>query len=170
MNNKQLNNTLREEARFLGLCDEWYGAWREYSLDELAQRMYKGIDFCLKHHWPSNEFIKKNFNRDFLREHGVFVDDEYSVCNVRNSLVLGGSKIRYRYSGNYYGNIRVRDLSLVEITARGNGLVIVHLFERACVRVEQLEKAKVTIIKHSPKVLINATDNVAIKEEYDYLK
>ena len=170
MDNKQLNNTLREEGRFLGMCDEFYNEKWDYSPEQLVQRMFKGIDFCLKHHWPSNEFIKKNFKRDFLRGHGVFVDDEYSICNVQDSLVLGGSKVRYRYSGKYYGNIRVRDLSMVEVTARGDGLVIVHLFENSCVTVEQSEKAKVAVIKHSQNVIVNASEDVRILEEYDYLK
>ena len=170
MTTKELNNTLREEGRFLGMCDEFYNEKWDYSQEQLVQRMFKGIDFCLKHHWPSNEFIKTNFSLDFLRSQGVFVDDEYSVCNVQESLVLGGSKIRYRYSGKYYGNIRVRDHSSVNITARGNGLVIVHLFENSCVTVEQSEKAKVAVIKHSQNVIINASEDVRILEEYDYLK
>lgn len=170
MTTKELNDTLREEGRFLGMCDEFYNEKWDFSLEQLVERMFKGIDFCLQHHWPSNEFIKKNFKRDFLREQGIFVDDEYSICNVQESLVLGGSKVRYRYSGKYYGNIRVRDLSLVEVTARGDGLVIVHLFERACAKVERSEKAKVAIIKHSPKVLVSASEGVRIVEEYDYLE
>ncbi len=167
---KELNSTLREEGRFLGMCDEFYNEKWNYSQEQLVQRMFKGIDFCLKHHWPSNEFIKKNFDRDFLRNQGVFVDDEYSVCNVQDSLVLGGSKIRYRYSGKYYGNIRVRDLSSAHISARGDGLVIVHLFERSCVRVDASEKAKVSVIKHSKDVLVSASEGVRILEEYDYLE
>lgn len=170
MTTKELNNILREEGRFLGMCDEFYYEKWDYSQDQLVQRMFDGIDFCLQHHWPSNEFIKKNFDKDFRRRHGVFVDDEYSICNVQDSLVLGGSKIRYRYSGKYYGNIRVRDLSFVHITARGNGLVIVHLFERACVTVEQSEMAKVSVIKHSPDVRVIASEGVRVLEEYDYLK
>lgn len=169
MTTKELNNTLREEGRFLGMCDEFYNEKWDYSQEQLVQRMFKGIDFCLKHHWPSNEFIKKNFQRDFLRSQGVFVDDEYSTCNVQESLVLGGSKIRYRYSGKYYGNIRVRDLSMADVTARGDGLVIIHLFERACAKVEQSEKAKVAVIKHSPNVLVSASEGVRILEEYKYL-
>ena len=166
---KELNNTLREEGRFLGMCDEFYNEKWNYSPSELVGRMFKGIDFCLKHHWPSNDFITKNFQKDFLRGHGVFVNDEYSVCNIQDSLVLGASSIRYRYSGRYYGNIRMRDDSTVHITAKGNGLVIVHMFERSSVKVEQFDKAKVAVIKHSDKVSVDAPGNVKVIEEYDYL-
>lgn len=161
---------MREEGRFLGMCDEFYNETWNYSQEQLVEKMFKGIDFCLQHHWPSNEFIKKNFKRDFLREHGVFLDDEYSICNTQESLVLGGSKIRYRYNGKHYGNIRVRDLSMVEVTAKGDVLVIVHLFECACAKVSQSDKAKVAVIKHSPNALVNASEGVRIVEEYDYLK
>jgi len=170
MTTKELNSVLREEGRFLGMCDEFYNDKWNFSQEQLVQRMFKGIDFCLQHHWPSNEFIKKNFGRDFLRSHGVFVDDEYSVCNVQESLVLGGSNIRYRYSGRYYGNIRVRDLSKAHITARGDGLILIHLFERSCVNVKISERAKVSVIKHSPDVIVTASEGVRILEEFDYLK
>ena len=169
MNTKELNKTLREEARFLGLCDDWYNAWKEYSQEELVERMYKGIDFVLKHHWPTNEFIKKHFKQDFLRTNGVFVDDKYSACNTPESLVLGNSDMRFRYSGKYYGNINLRDNSTTHITTKGVGLLIVHMFDSATVKVEQLEKAKVVVIKHSRNVGIDAPPDVKVKEEYDYL-
>lgn len=169
MNGKQLNRTIREEGRFLGMCDEFYLTWREYSEDELVKLMFQGIDFCLKHHWPSNDFISKNFSKEFLRGHAVFIDDKYSISNAGESLVLGNSDIRYRFSGKYYSNIRVRDNSLVDVTARGDGLVIIHLFERALANVEQSEKAKVSVIKHSPNAIVNASEGVRVVEEYDYL-
>ena len=169
MNAKELNKTLREEARFLGLCDEWYNAWKDYSEDELVDRMYKGIDFVLKHHWPTNDFIKKNFKQEFLRSHGVFVDDTYSACNTQESLVLGHSDIRYRYSGRYCGIINLRDNSTAYITARGDGLVIVHMLDNATVKVEQSEKARVAVIKHSHNVSVEVSPGVKVLEEYDYL-
>lgn len=167
---KELNKTLREEGRFLGMCDEFYNEKWDYSQDQLVKKMFKGIDFCLKHHWPTNEFITKNFTKELLRENGVFVDDKYSICNVQDSLVLGGSSIKYRYSGRYYGNIRVRDTSIAHVLARGDGLVIIHLFEKACATVRKTDNAKVSIIKHSPDVLISADEGVRIVEEYDYLR
>ena len=84
--------------------------------------------------------------------------------------MLGWSNIRYRYSGRYYGNIRVRDLSKAHITARGDGLILIHLFERSCVNVKISERAKVSVIKHSPDVIVAASEGVRILEEFDYLK
>ena len=170
MDDRQLNMTLREEGRFLGMCDKFYNEKWDYSPDELVAKMYKGIDFCLKHHWPSNEFIARNFQKDFLRNHGVFVDDEYSTSNIEHSLALGCSHIRYRYSGKSYGNINLRDISYAHITARGNVLLVVHMFETSSIKVEQSENARVVVIKHSPRVIINRTGDVTIKEEYDYLR
>lgn len=172
---KELNNTLRSEARFLGLCDEWYNEWKDYSEDELAERMYKGIDFCLKHHWPSNEFIAKNFKAPFLITHGILVDTKWSFAGLRNGLFLGASTATLRYSGRQYGNVAVRDTTKVTVYARGAALVVFHLFEKAYIHAEVSEKARVVFIMHSKEARVDAVTldggaSAEIKEEYDYLK
>lgn len=171
MNEIELSRTLRESARSNGLCDPWYDEWQDDSSAEtLAEKMYKGLDFCLKHHWPSNDFIKENFGLDFRREVNVYVDDKHSVINPKQSLILGKSDITIRFNSNGHGEIHVRDNSRVKLTAKTRSFVIVHLYENAYIYAEQTELAKVVLVKHSKDVTVVTEGNVTIKEEYDYLK
>lgn len=166
----ELNQTLREQAINLGLCNDWQKLWsEEWSNSKLAEMYFKGIDFALKHHWPSNDFFKKNFTQDFLRESNIFVDDKRSVLNPEKSIVLGESHITFRYNSNNAGNVYVRDNSVVNVTAKGRSFVIVHVFDNGCIKAEQKEKGKVVIIKHSRNVIVDCNDDIKIKEEYDYL-
>ena len=76
----------------------------------------------------------------------------------------------FRYNGFSYGNIHVRDNSSAKVIARNISFVIVHLYENASVTAEQLDNAKIVLVKHSDKVSIVAPSNIKVREEYDYLK
>ncbi len=167
----ELSKTLRESARSNGLCDKWYNEWKDScSPKDLADKMFNGLDFVLKLHWPSNDFIKEHFSLDFRREVNVFVDDKYSVANPEQSLILGNSEITARFNGASHGNIHVRDNSSLNLTAKNRSFVIIHLYDNAIVTVEQFDKASVIVIKHSHDVTVKASESIKIKEEYDYLK
>ena len=167
----ELNKELREQAIHLGLCGDWQKSWRkDWSREKMVERMYKGLDFCLKHHYPSNEYILKHFDLAFRRRHNVFVDDKYSVNNPKESLILGTSDMIVRYNTWNHGIIHVRDNSKTKLIARNFSFVIVHLYERATVDVEQLDKARVVLVKHSHDVTITASEKIKIREEYDYLQ
>jgi len=169
MNN--INKTLREQAIANGLCQQWQKKWnRSLSQDELAGFFYDGLDFCLKHRWPTNQFIKENFSIDFLRKVGVFVDDTRSVLNKEQCVILGKSKVRLRYNSSNDGNVYVRDSSFVFLESKGSGLIIVHLFDKATITARQHGTGSIVVIKHSEDVTITADDDVKIVEEYDYLK
>lgn len=167
----EINKELKSQAVHLGLCDEWQGLWKkDWSRERMVEQMYRGLDFCLKHHWPSNDFILKHFDIDFRRESKVFVDDKYSVVNPKQSLVLGKSDITFRYNGWSSGNIHIRDNSSVKVTVKNRSFVIVHLYENSYCVAEQLDKAKVVLVKHSPNVTIVADKEIKVKEEFDLLK
>lgn len=166
----ELNMELRSQAVHLGLCNEWQEQWiNDWSKEKMVEKMYSGLDFCLKHHWPSNDYILKHFDIDFRRKSNVYVDDKYSSLNAKQCLVLGKSNITFRYNGWSIGNIYVRDNSSAKVTAKNKSFVIVHLYENAYVTAEQLDKAKVVIIKHSANVTVVAEKGIKVKEEYDYI-
>lgn len=167
----ELNNELRNQAVALGLCKEWQNSWKKnWSKEKMVDRMYKGLDFCLKYHFPSNDYILKHFDMDFLRHSNVFVNDKYSVCNPKQGLVLGTSDVTIRYNAWGNGSIHVRDISKVKVYAKNRSFAIVHLYEKAYIEAEQQDKATIVIIKHSPDVTVIADSKIKVKEEYDYLK
>jgi hypothetical protein len=166
-----LNKELKEQAVKLGLCEDWQKLWsKDWSHQKMVEQMYKGLDFCLLHHYPSNDFIIKHFDIDFLRESNVFVNDKYSVVNPKESLVLGTSDVTFRYNCHSYGNIHVRDNSSAKVIARNASFVIVHIYENASVTAEQCNNAKIVLVKHSNNAHIVAPSNIKVREEYDYLK
>lgn len=132
--------------------------------------MFRGLDFCLKYRYPTNDFIVKHFELDFRRKSNVFVNDKYSILNASQALILGTSEVTARYNAWNHGTIYIRDNAQLKLITKTRCFVIVHLFDEAYVTAEQLDKSKIVLIKHSDKVTIVADSNIKIREEYDYLK
>lgn len=164
----ELNEELRNQAIHLGLCDEWQKLWKkEWEREKMVEMMYRGLGFCIKYHYPSNDFILKHFDIDFRMRSKVFVNDRYSVLNPEKSLILGTSDIKVRYNACHSGIIHVRDNASVTISAKNRSFVIVHLHERAAITAEQYDMAKIVIVKHSENTTINADRNIKVREAYD---
>lgn len=174
VDNKQLNTLLRKEAVSLRICDKVLGQWDADKCDsELVAMGYKNIDFVLKHHWPSNQTLKNIWTCTFMRSHGIIVDDEWSMNNTENSLLLGCSKVTMRYNGWNIGRVYVRDSVQVSITAKNKSTVIVHAFENAWVKAKAYDDAKILVIRHSDMVrvtLFSQKEGMAtVKDEFGYL-
>ena len=58
MNEKDLSRTLLNQAITLGLCQPWQQAWGTPDQQGLIDKWLHGIDFAIKHNYPTNTFIK----------------------------------------------------------------------------------------------------------------
>lgn len=181
MNISELNNKLRADAIKMGLCNDWQNnVWnREMSQDELVGLFKRGLDFCIKHRWPTKTFIKHNFSQDFLRLHGILVDDTRSypvrdanrrLMYLREYVLLGKSNATIRYSFRpHICNVWVCDNAHVTVYVKYGAFILIHLFDKATADVHTDLVSKVTVIRHTPDVRIKKNGVVTIKDEFHYL-
>lgn len=172
MDNHEINQRLRDEAIRLGLCQQWQREWSgDWDEDKMIARYIKGIDFCLKNNYPSNDFILRNFSRDALRRGGLFVDDVHSCLNYKYIVVKGISHIKARYNATNIGNIYVTDAAEVEVTARGRSFVVISALGHAKVTTHQYDAGDIVVIRHSAECTIIPLDGVVRrKDELDWLQ
>ena len=172
MDVKSLNNALRDEAITMGLCAGWQRMWKKgWDRTELIQKYKEGIDFCIQHDYPKNDFIKKNFTRDLLRENGILVDDERSLLNKRMCVLQGASEAIVRYNAWNVGTVYIRHNSHAIVTAKNMAFVIVRLFDNAEVECSTQDKASIVVLRHNEKTkVLKHEGNVKITDEFDYLK
>lgn len=150
---RKVSRELREQARALGLCDEWYGAWRDdCTFDELISKFVTGYDFCLQHDWPSVKYIDKHFPKPVLRANGVFCDDSSARSDCRNVVVMGFSTVELYYSDYTFGDVRVRHTSHVGVKCDALSIVHIHAYDNSSVFVDAEEGAKVVLFIHSHSV------------------
>lgn len=162
---------LRKKAREFGLCDEWFNDWSDTSpKQELIDKYITGIDFALQHHYPTNQYIKDNFELELLRKNNILVDDERNLLNPSVAVILGNTKTKIRVNGLSRSIIYVRDKSEVDLIVKNRSFVIVHTFDNASVKVETEDNPSVLVLKHSKDATIKTTNGIKVKEEFDYLK
>ena len=131
---------LRESARVVGLCDEWYSSWDcGAGADELISMYKRGIDFCIEKRWPSDDDVLSMFSDDELRRNGVyyrvgnetvmvdgvcvFNDGCDCTCIVKDFSVVTAyvidSKVRFECGLGAVVQIRLYDGSHASVSYRG---------------------------------------------------
>ena len=102
MTDRELNIALREMARSNGLCDKWFESWKDDdTIDECLDRYVRGFDFAVKNDYPPIDFIRRNFRKDDLHRHNIYVDEKVDMT-IGNGI--------YIFLGHCTGNVKVEDL------------------------------------------------------------
>lgn len=171
-NNRTLSMTLRNEADGLGLCAEWHNAWQDNSTrQELINKYLRGIDFCLQHHWPSNDFIKSHFDKALLRKNNILVDDRRSLLNPPVAVVLGSSHAVIRIDGSNPSRIYLMDGSETTLYVNTTAKVIVEARGRARLNVVPgAYKTDCVVFDYSDGTLVEAPKSIRYERKDDYLK
>lgn len=159
----KLSNELKAMARDNGLCDEWYGEWKDYeSEDSLIDKYKRGIDFSIQKDWISNEYIKSHFDKEVLHRNNVFVDDKEYVSNPNGVVVINGnSNINIDLSMFDFADIYVRHNSKLHIHTKMCAKAFINVYDNAEVYIESYDSAKVYVYRHS--LTTNVSDSGPIK-------
>ena len=145
MNN--LSETLKQQAVDLGLCRPWTEAWGNCDQQELIDKYKKGIDFCIDKQYPSNEFIKANFDRDLLNANLIFVDEYLDFDMMPSGIYIlnGECSGSIRFAPWTAATVYVRHKSNVTIIADDFAKVFVRLYDEAEAETEAEESAVVRV-------------------------
>ena len=145
MNN--LRETLKQQAVDLGLCRPWTEAWGDCDRQELIDKYKKGIDFCIDKQYPSNEFIKANFDRALLNANLIFVDEHIRLDDAPSGIYIlnGECSGSIRFAPWTAATVYVRHTSNVRIIAGDFAKVFVRLYDEAEVETEAEESAVVRV-------------------------
>ena len=167
---QDINKALRDEAISHGLCDRWQRMWgKDWDIPTLIERYKEGIDFCILQNYPSNDFIKSSFPQDTLREHGILVDDTFSLLNPECCVLLGNSHSTIRLNGDCIGNVYIRHASTARVETKNRAFAVIHLLDHASVECESSDMSSSLIVRHGDDTVITSTKgNVKIKDSADY--
>lgn len=144
---ENLSETLKQQAVDLGLCKPWTEAWGECDQQTLIDKYKKGIDFCLDRDWPSNGFIKANFDRDLLNANLIFVDEylDFDMMPSGVYIINGECTGTIKFAPWAAATVYVRHTSNVSIVASDFAKVFVRLYDSAEVECESEESAVVKV-------------------------
>lgn len=136
MEGKELSVTLREMAREQKepLCDKWYGEWEDDSdIDSLLDKYVDGIDFTITNDYPPLDFIRKNFKKEDLHRHNIYIDEEVNLVESNSGVwvLLGKCTGRITFDGWAVANVYVRHESVVRVDAEDLSRVFVNVCDKA---------------------------------------
>lgn len=161
-----VSEELKQKAIKLGLCEEWTNDWNKPDLGGLCEMFVSGIDFCIKHDYPSTEYIKANFG-DVAEDHGIFVDTEINLTNPDTAILMGTTKGNITLSDFVSRDIYVRHDSEVTITVKDSAKAFIRVFNNAKVTIDNQTDGKVFVYKYTDgftgKIFTN--ENVIIREK-----
>lgn len=144
---ENLSETLKQQAVDLGLYRPWTEAWGDCDQQELIDKYKKGIDFCIDKQYPSNEFIKANFDRALLNANLIFVDEYLDFDMMPSGIYIlnGECSGSIRFAPWTAATVYVRHTSNVRIIAGDFAKVFVRLYDEAEVETEAEESAVVRV-------------------------
>nr|DAV72141.1 MAG TPA: hypothetical protein [Caudoviricetes sp.] len=161
MNEKDLSRTLLNQAITLGLCQPWQQSWGTPDQQGLIDKWLHGIDFAIKHNYPTNTFIKENFDKDILHKNGIFVDEDVQKRNIPQIAVLNGNcKGTLLFDGFSVCDVYVRHDSEVTIDCSQYCKVFINVYDRAKVNVIQKDIASVYVYIHGEDCVVETDGDV----------
>ena len=159
----EVTKHLAKVARANGICTPWLNELKTTNdKDALVDMYVRGLDFCLAHDYPSNDFIREHF-KGIMEKHGVFLDDAIELQNQCKCIALGETTGRVAADGYSVVEVWAKHQSSLNIIAKDNAFVMVDVYDNAVVNVYAYDRAKVCVNKHGGKVTYNATDDAVVK-------
>ena len=163
---------LRDLARRNGLCDQFFTEWDlESTEQELLDKYLAGMNFCIKHDFPSADVIRTMFHHELLNENNIYIDDRLNLYNPTFNKKTNVVSI----CGTSHGNIWLDSLSVTDlfvqhdcqlnIECRGMSKAFITLTGNAKIRVTQDDAAFVAIYKKSKESSYEAIGDVKVRDQ-----
>lgn len=154
---------LKEEAIRLDACKVGLADWDNPSDEELIDRYFRHIDFCIEHDYPSVEYIKGHFSKEILHKGGVWVDEQVVELDTSRCAMNGKCYGKIRTSGAKTCTMYIRHQSEIELVASGASRLFVYLYDDAKLRVSTQYLGRVYVYRHGGEI-VGKSGDVVVRE------
>lgn len=162
---KNLGKKLKLQAESLGACEKGLDNLEKLNEQELVNRYIHFIDFAIDMNWPSNEFIKSNFDQELLHKNNVYVDEFVERRNARQVVVVQGRCTgNLLYDGMTCADVYVRHESEVTIDCSRLSKVFISVYDNAKVKVVQRDGASVYVYLHGDACAVSTEGDVMLRK------
>jgi hypothetical protein len=177
-----LSKKLKAEAIGNGLCKQWTDEWEDNSNKlVLAEKFKRGLDFCIKHDWPSREELDDIVDAEF-NSYGIYNDQNVSIVN--NQSMSGETTpldevCEFVLNGECNANIVVHGTTTIvwvrhdseaTVLVSGDGTAYVKCLDNASVKIRCGLKGKAYCYRYSENARIDAKGDVHMREKVDFYK
>lgn len=165
---KNIGKQLKSQAESLGACEKGLNGLEKLNEQELINRYVHFIDFAIDVDFPSNDFIKENFDKSLLEHNNIYVDAEFERRNARQVVVVQGkSNGVLLYDGLTTSDVYVRHESEVTIDCSRLSKVFISVYDHAKVHVTQRDGASVYVYLHGDGCSVDSEGEVMVRKSRD---
>ncbi len=164
MKDKELSEKMKAEAINLGLCRQWTEEWEDGSTkDEMVEKFVRGIDFCIRHDWPSPELMQREFG-DVMHAHGVYANEPVSAKNLPTVVLNGDCRCEALYDGCSTGDIYVRHTSILNLKVEFLAKAFVEMYGNSRVAIDAEPGTKVFVYRYGGEI-VSANGDITIRDK-----
>lgn len=161
---KNIGKQLKSQAESLGACEKGLNGLEKLNEQELINRYIHFIDFIVEKDFPSNEFIKNNFDKSLLEHNNIYVDAEFERRNARQVVVIQGeSKGVLLFDGMTTSDVYIRHDSEVTIDCSRLSKIFISVYDNAKIHVTQRDGASVYVYLHGENCSVESDGEVMIR-------
>lgn len=161
---KNIGKQLKSQAESLGACEKGLNGLDRLNEQELINRYVHFIDFVIENNFPSNEFIKDNFDKSLLEHNNIYVDAEFERRNARQVVVIQGeSKGVLLFDGMTTSDVYIRHDSEVTIDCSRLSKIFISVYDNAKIHVTQKDGASVYVYLHGENCSVESEGEVMIR-------
>lgn len=149
---KNLSEEIKSQAVELGLCDKWRDEWADdSSKDELVDKFIRGLDFCIRHDFPTTDVMREHFG-DTIHRHGVYVDEKVEAVSQKVVVLNGSCDAELEYGDFDCARVWVRHTSKVRIMVGGFASVKVMVLDNSDAHIINSSCRKVLVYNYGGTV------------------
>ena len=161
---KNIGKQLKSQAESLGACEKGLNGLDRLNEQELINRYVHFIDFVIENNFPSNDFIKENFDKSLLEHNNIYVDAEFERRNARQVVVIQGeSKGVLLFDGMTTSDVYIRHDSEVTIDCSRLSKIFISVYDNAKIHVTQRDGASVYVYLHGENCSVDSDGEVMIR-------
>lgn len=145
----ELIKQLREDGTAKGLCQAWQDKLKPgVSMERLVKLYIRGIDFCVKNDFPTQEFLRMYF-KGRCEPYGAYVDDIFEKRNAPDAILNGNCNAKLTYDGYTVSRVVIRHTSTASITVYGYACVTIDVFDDSTLNLVVVgTRAKVLVYRY----------------------
>lgn len=127
-----IQEELKQQAIEYGLCEKWQREWGKPTIADLCDKFIKGLDFCIKHNYPTIDYLDRHF-KGKVEQYGIYIN-ERAVSHSQLYVVANGDSVVDVYASTVC-SVYARHNSHIRLYVPAEAFMYVSMFDDCTIEV-----------------------------------
>lgn len=161
------SDILKERAMQFGMCKKGQEEWRERkTFDSLLDMYVKNMEFILDHpDFVTDDFLLENAGDKKLHEHGIYVDELFSITVPQDLVVRGNCDGEVLCACFSTPDIYVCGKSKVNVRVLSHSISYIRVYDKAVLDIECDKGGKVFVYQYGGTVIYSGEGKVFVRDK-----